>query len=66
MTDFDEEMSQESSHNPQNLVQLLKHSMIADSRFHIFSLLSLETVIWNLDILIHILKLYDLQVLNSN
>ncbi|XP_034942341.1 protein broad-minded-like [Chelonus insularis] len=46
---------------PRSFCELLNYSLHGDSPFHSFSLLILENMIWNLDILINLLHLYDLQ-----
>lgn len=47
---------------PRSFCELLKCSINNNSSYHGFSLLALETMIWNLDISIHLLHIYDLQV----
>lgn len=59
--DTEEDNCDEFDH-PRSFCDLLKCSMIDDSPYHGFSLLILETIIWNLDILVHILNIYDLHV----
>ncbi|XP_044019948.1 protein broad-minded-like, partial [Aphidius gifuensis] len=53
--------SDESIDHPQSFCQLIEYSLIDDSPYHYFSLLSLEVMIWNLDILVYLLHAYDLQ-----
>lgn len=56
--------SDESIDYPQSFCQLIEYSLINDTPYHYFSLLSLEVMIWNLDILVYLLHTYDLQVKN--
>ncbi|XP_063979740.1 protein broad-minded-like [Diachasmimorpha longicaudata] len=58
---LDEDSADENSSYPRNLCQLFNHALTIDSTFHYISLLSLETVVWNLDILIYLLNRYNLQ-----
>ncbi|XP_015119106.1 protein broad-minded isoform X2 [Diachasma alloeum] len=58
---MDEDSADDYCGYPRNLCQLFNHAITIDSSFHYISLLSLETVIWNLDILIYLLNRYNLQ-----
>ncbi|XP_057318797.1 protein broad-minded-like [Microplitis mediator] len=46
---------------PRSFCELITHSMIEGSIYHELGLLVLEAMIWNLDILIHLMHTYDLQ-----
>ncbi|XP_011298028.1 protein broad-minded-like [Fopius arisanus] len=59
---MEEDSTEDTAGYPRNLGQLFKHSITIDSPFHYISLLSLETVIWNLDVLIYLMTRYDLQL----
>ncbi|KAK0089101.1 hypothetical protein PV325_009132 [Microctonus aethiopoides] len=56
-----EENNYEEFDYPRSFCELLKCSINNNSSYHGFSLLALETMIWNLDISIHLLHTYDLQ-----
>lgn len=64
MLDYEDEPSstEEIIDHPRSFCQLIKYSMIDDSPYHYLSLLSLEAMIWNLDILVYLLHAHDLQV----
>lgn len=61
MTNSQESYNEEHNY-PLNLSELLNDSINPDSNYHYLGLLSLDIVIWNLNICLYLLELLNFQV----
>ena len=61
MTSSEEKPEDENTY-PLNLNELIQHSINSDSQYHYLSLLSLRTIIWNLDIFIYLSNFLNIEV----
>lgn len=59
----DESDNDEEKDCPSNLSELLQTALNEDSSYHHLGLLSLSTVIWNLDIHVYLMNLLNFQVI---
>lgn len=63
MTSTKESYSNGEQNYPLNLPELFRDSVNPESNYHYLGLLSLNTVIWNLNIYVYLIELLDFQVL---
>lgn len=63
MTNLKESDNNEEQNYPVNLLELFKSSINSESNYHYLGLLSLNTVIWNLNICLYLLELLNFQVI---
>lgn len=56
--------SDDEEKDPSNLFELLQAAIDEDSIYHYLALLSLNTVIWNLDVCAYLLNLLNFQVIH--
>ncbi|XP_034171396.2 protein broad-minded isoform X1 [Osmia lignaria lignaria] len=61
MTNFKKSDNNEELYYPVNLLQLFQSSINSESNYHYLGLLSLNTVIWNLNICLYLLELLNFQ-----
>lgn len=62
MTNDESDDEEEERDYPSNLSELLQAAVNEDSSYHHLGLLSLNTVIWNLDIYVYLLNSLNFQV----
>ena len=62
MSDQGYEDSNDENSFPRSLRDLIKYSTNIDSNYHYLGLLSINELIWNLDIKIYLLNAFNLQV----
>lgn len=63
MTSDSELDNNEEKDYPSNLSELLQTALNENSRYHHLSLLSLNTVIWNIDICVYLINSLNFQVI---
>lgn len=63
MTNDSELDNNEEKDYPSNLSELLQAALNEDSRYHHLGLLSLNVVIWNIDIYVYLINLLNFQVI---
>lgn len=63
MTNDNELDNNEEKDYPSNLSELLQAALNENSRYHHLSLLSLNTVIWNIDICVYLINSLNFQVI---
>lgn len=63
MTNDSELDNNEEKDYPSNLSELLQAALNENSRYHHLGLLSLNVVIWNIDIYVYLINLFNFQVI---